>query len=141
MIAAGCAVLGRFYDRALCEMTIPAPEPESSARQSASDAADGGQLAVCCGELRLLAAPGREGLGAAASAVRSSGELGAAPVPRASARRLRAAAPVQLELVCGRRGDGPGVVWASLPERSRERVLVLLARLIDAGALEQEAGW
>lgn len=141
MIAAGSAVLGRFYDRALCAMTIPVPEPESSARQSASDAADGGRLAVRRGELRLLAAPVREDLGAAASAMRLSDELGAAPGPRPIARRLRAVPPVQLELVCGQRGDGPGVVWASLPERSRERVLVLLARLIDAGALEQEAGW
>jgi hypothetical protein len=141
MIAAGCAVLGRFYDRLLCEMTSPAPESDSSARQSASDADDGGRLAAGRGELRLLAAPRLEDPGAAAGAVavRSAGGLGAAPGPRALARRLRAAPPVQLELVCGRRGDGPGVVWASLPERSREQVLVLLARLIDAGALEQEA--
>jgi hypothetical protein len=29
---------------------------------------------------------------------------------------------------------------SSLPERAREQVLVLLARLIDAGAVEQEGG-
>jgi hypothetical protein len=29
-------------------------------------------------------------------------------------------------------------VWASLPERSREAVLVLLARLIGSGAVEEE---
>jgi len=48
------------------------------------------------------------------------------------------AAPVQLELVSGRQGPGPEVVWASLPERCREAVLVLLARLIDSGAVEEE---
>jgi hypothetical protein len=56
----------------------------------------------------------------------------AAPV-----RRLRLAAPVQLELVSVREGPSPEVVWACLPERSREAVLVLLARLIGSGALEQ----
>jgi hypothetical protein len=45
---------------------------------------------------------------------------------------------VQLELVSGREGPGPEVVWASLPERAREQVLVLLARLIDTGAVAEE---
>ncbi len=53
-------------------------------------------------------------------------------------RRLRTAPAVQLELVSGREGSGPEVVWASLPERSREAVLVLLARLVDAGAVAEE---
>lgn len=53
-------------------------------------------------------------------------------------RRLRVAPPVQLELVCGRQGPPPEVVWASLPEPAREAVLGLLARLIGAGAVEQE---
>jgi len=45
---------------------------------------------------------------------------------------------VQLEFVSGRQGPGPEVVWASLPERCRDAVLVLLARLIDSGAFEGE---
>lgn len=136
MTAAGCAVLARFYDRPLGEMTIPAPEPDSSAHESASDAAvddADGRAVPGRGDLRLLAAP-REDPGAAVRAVPSSGELGAARGAGAAARRLRAAPPVQLELVSGRRGPGPEVVWASLPERSREQVLMLLARLIDSGA-------
>ena len=53
------------------------------------------------------------------------------------ARRLRLAAPVQLELVSARERPRPEVVWACLPEPSREAVLVLLARLIGSGALER----
>jgi len=75
---------------------------------------------------------------------RAVGEAEAACSPRAEARwsdasvrRLRTAPPVQLELVSAG-GPGPEVVWASLPERCREAVLVLLARLIDSGAVEQE---
>ncbi|MGO9750754.1 MAG: hypothetical protein ACLP8S_13405 [Solirubrobacteraceae bacterium] len=55
-----------------------------------------------------------------------------------AAGRLRLAGSVQLELVCGRQGPRPEVVWGSLPERTREAVLVLLARLIDAGAVDEE---
>jgi hypothetical protein len=136
MIPAGRAVLGRFYDRCLGEMTIPAPEPDPSAHQSASEPVDdGGRVGAGCGELRVLAAAAGEDPAAAARVVRSLGELGGA---RAAARRLRAAPPVQLELVSGRRGPGGEVVWASLPERSRAQVLVLLARLIDSGAVEEE---
>ena len=65
-----------------------------------------------------------------------SQELG----PSRDARRLRLAAPVQLELVSGREGPRPEVVWASLPERTRETVLVLLARLIGSGAIEEPEG-
>jgi hypothetical protein len=43
------------------------------------------------------------------------------------------APPVQLELISAAQGPGPNVVWASLPQRSREIVLALLARLIDTG--------
>ena len=53
------------------------------------------------------------------------------------ARRLRLAPPVQLELVCEPQASRPEV-WAALPEQTKEAVLVLLARLIDAGAVEQE---
>jgi hypothetical protein len=53
-------------------------------------------------------------------------------------RRLRTTGPVQLELLSGREGPGPELVWASLPERAREAVLVLLARLIDVGAIAEE---
>src|ERR1700756_2535876 len=121
-------------------MTSPAPESDPSAHQSASDA-DDGRLAAGRSELRLLAVPGREDAGAAAGAVavRSAGELGVARGAGVELQRLRAAPPVQLELVSGRRDDRLGVVWASFPAHSRERVLVLLTRLIDAGALEQEA--
>ncbi len=60
-----------------------------------------------------------------------------------AAGRLRLAASVQLELVCDGQDRQPEVVWASLPERTREAVLVLLARLIDAGGVDEEGcdGW
>ncbi len=54
-------------------------------------------------------------------------------------RRLRVAAPVQLPL------DLPGAVptagqrWPMLPEPAREAVLVLLARLIARGVIDEEA--
>lgn len=101
-------------------MTNPAPEPVSR-------------------DLRLLSAGGADGshriplADAGLSCEGREPEGGAS----AAARRLRTAAPVQLELVSGRHGAGPEVVWASLPERCREAVLVLLARLIDSGAVEQ----
>ena len=53
-------------------------------------------------------------------------------------RRLRIAAPVQLPL------DLPGTVpvplqrWAMLPEPARVDVLVILARLIARGVLDEE---
>jgi len=55
-------------------------------------------------------------------------------------RRLRLAAPVQLPL------DLPGAVptaaerWLLLPEPARQAVLVLLARLIARGVIDEEAG-
>ena len=55
-------------------------------------------------------------------------------------RRLRLAAPVQLPL------DLPGAVptaaqrWSMLPEPARQSVLVLLARMIARGVIDEEAG-
>ena len=54
------------------------------------------------------------------------------------ARRLRLAPAVQLELVSEPQAWQRLDVWAALPEQTREAVLVLLARLIDAGAVEGE---
>jgi hypothetical protein len=54
------------------------------------------------------------------------------------ARRLRLASAVQLALACEPEGSRRADVWATLPEPTREAVLVLLARLIDAGAVEPE---
>jgi hypothetical protein len=102
-------------------MTIPAPDSDLDSSEHASDPVAGGgeRLALARGELQMVAAAERDG-----SVV--------------AARRLRAAPPVQLEFVSGREGPGPEVVWASLPEQARERVLVLLARLIDTGAVAEE---
>ena len=109
--------------RRLGVMTIPAPEPDPGSSERASDASAGGDERVASGrgELRLVAE-----------------RAGSRAVGRA--RRLRAAPPVQLELVSGGEGPGPEVVWASLPEHAREQVLVLLARLIDTGAVADEEG-
>ncbi len=108
--------------RRLGAMTIPAAEPDPDTRERASDAGGGDPPVPGRGEPRVVAAPERDG-------------ARAAPVTR----RLRTAAPVQLEFVSDREGPGPEVVWASLPERAREQLLVLLARLIDSGAVEAEA--
>jgi hypothetical protein len=128
-------------------MTIPAPEPDPRARGRAGDCAaepdavagGGERSAPGRGELRLLAAPERDADGRCvipeAEAAVSPEGLDISSGTRA--RRLRLARPVQLELVSGRQGPGPEVVWASLPERSREAVLMLLGRLIDAGAVEE----
>lgn len=104
-------------------MTIPAPEPDPGSSERVSDPSAGGDERVASGrgELRLVAAAERP-------------DAPAAPVKR----WLRAAPPVQLELVSGREGPGPEVVWASLPEQAREQVLVLLARLIDTGAVADD---
>jgi hypothetical protein len=104
-------------------MTIPAPEPDLGSSERAGDASAGGDERVASGrgELRLVAVAERDGSRAVGGA-----------------RRLRAAPPVQLELVSGREGLGPEVVWATLPEQAREQVLVLLARLIDTGAVAEE---
>jgi hypothetical protein len=109
--------------RRLGVMTIPAPEPDPGSSEHASDPIAGGgeRLAPAGGELQMVAAAECDG---------SRAVVGA--------RRLRAAPPVQLELVSGREGPGPEVVWASLPEQARERVLVLLARLIDTGAVAED---
>jgi hypothetical protein len=99
--------------------------------RGASAAVDGGELSAGAsapgrGELRLVAAPG-------------GGAARADPRARAGARRLRVAPARQLELVPAREGSGAGVVWAGLPEPTRHAVLVLLARLIGAGAIDEEA--
>jgi len=102
-------------------MTITAPEPDSRDPRLLAAGGPDGSHRIPDADVRFLAE--RRGSSGGASA---------------AARRLRTAAPVQLELVSGRQGPGPEVVWASLPERCREAVLVLLARLIDSGAVEEE---
>lgn len=122
MIAAPCVPSwGGSTIRPLCGMTIPAPEPESrDLRLLTAGGADGSHR-IPRADVRLPS-EGRERSGGA----------------NAAARRLRTAPSVQLELVSGRQGPGPEVVWASLPERCREAALLLLARLIDSGAVEEE---
>lgn len=130
-------------------MTIPAPEPKApepnfharergggSATELGAPAGDVERVVPRPGELRLLVAPERDDAGMAPGVGSPTGA--SALSGSASARRLRVAPPRQLELVSGRLGPRPEVVWASLPERSREAVLMLLSRLIDAGAVEQE---
>jgi len=126
-------------------MTIPASEHESHACASEAatlgDAVAGGgdRSTRGRGELRLVSASDRGSLAIVDADAGRSEEPG--PSRDASRlRRLRLAAPVQLELVSGREGPQPEVVWASLPERSREAVLVLLARLIGSGAVEEREG-
>jgi hypothetical protein len=124
MIAAfGVSSWGVSMIRRLGVMTISAPEPDPERSERESDAVAGGtdRSVPAPGGLRLVGAAGRDDPGG----VRAG-------------RRLRTAPPVQLELVSGREGPGPEVVWASLPERAREQVLVLLARLIDTGAVAEE---
>ena len=123
IVAFGVPSWGVSTIRRLGVMTISAPEPDPDRRERPSDALVGGadRSAPSRGGLRLVGAAGRgdpRGVGAA--------------------RRLRTAPPVQLELVSKRDGPGPEVVWASLPDQARERVLVLLARLIDTGAVARE---
>jgi hypothetical protein len=48
-------------------------------------------------------------------------------------RRLRIARPQQLELPSDDPGRDAGVAWATLPEPNRDRVLVVLARMIGSG--------
>jgi len=124
-------------------MTITTPEPEPPTRERASDsaaavAAGGERSAPARGELVLLGARERKDGRAVPEAAAGSSPGGLAPASGAPARRLRLAPPVQLELVSEREGPRPEVVWASLPERTREAVLMLLARLIGAGAVEQD---
>lgn len=116
-------------------MTIPAPEPCPDASQPAGDPAAAIELTGEDGVVVRLPGPRDErpafpDAGAVSSASGRPGGAGAV-------RRLRLAAPVQLELVLSRQGPGPEVVWASLPEHSREAVLVVLARLIGAGAIDE----
>ena len=53
-------------------------------------------------------------------------------------RRLRIAAPIQLPLDLDGVAPKPAERWSSLPETTRESVLVLLARLIARGVIEKE---
>jgi hypothetical protein len=125
-------------------MTIPAFWSEPHARGRATESlapADG----LTGDEARSLSGAGQPVPLAASERrdPRAVGEAAACSPSRpggtsAAARRLRLAPAVQLEFVSGGERPGPEVVWASLPERSREAVLVLLARLIDSGAVEQE---
>jgi hypothetical protein len=129
-------------------MTITAPEPDPHERARASGSAAvvgavaGGsdRAAPGCGELRLLAAPERDDPGAIPElgGSRSPDGLGSSRGAGTPARRLRLAPPVQLELVSGREGPRPEVAWASLLERARAAVLVLLARLIGSSAVEED---
>jgi hypothetical protein len=127
-----------------CTMTI-APQPDPDARQRATDGAAGlenDRPPPHRGELRLVSGrrddPHASGPAAAVCAsVEGESSSGGAS---ARGRRLRVAAPVQLELVSAGEGPAPEVIWASLAQRSREIVLVLLARLIDTGAVEELEG-
>jgi len=130
-------------------MTIPVPEPEPTARERAGASVAAADAVAAAGErpvrgraeLRLLAEPEHAERGAIASAGATGLEgVGAADGASAPARRLRLPAPVQLALVSAGEGPGPEVVWASLPQRSREMVLALLARLIDTGAVGELEG-
>ena len=53
-------------------------------------------------------------------------------------RRLRIAAPAQLPLDLDGVAHLPAEVWWAMPDTARERVLVLLARLIARGVVEEE---
>jgi hypothetical protein len=126
-----------------CAMTI-APEPDPDARQHATDGAAGPENdrpPPHRGELRLVSGR-RDDPYARAPAAAVCSPAGGESCGDASARgrRLRLAPPVQLELVSAGESPGPQVVWASLPQRSGEIVLALLARLIDAGAVEEVEG-
>lgn len=123
IVVFGASSWGVSTIRGLGVMTISAPEPDPDRRERASDAVAGGidRSVPARGGLRLVGAAGRDD-----------------PRGGGAARRLRTAPPVQLELVSRRDGPGPEVVWASLPEQAREQVLVLLARLIDTGAVAEE---
>lgn len=124
-----------------CAMTM-APEPDPVARQRATDGAAGPENdrpPPHRGELRLVSGR-RDDLHASAPAAAVCSPPGGGSCGEASARgrRLRLAAPVQLELVLTGERPAPEVVWASLPHHCREIVLALLARLIDSGAVERD---
>jgi hypothetical protein len=127
-------------------MTIPVAEPNPHARKLPSDTAaavdpagGGGDRCARRGGLRLVAAGAREVSEAIPEELLAGGR-GRASETSAVARRLRLAGPLQLELLSARQGPEPEVVWGSLPERAREQVLVLLARLIGSGAVEEQQG-
>src|SRR3954466_8616567 len=90
---------GVLMIRRLGVMTISAPEPDLESTERDSDAVAGGTD-------RSLPGPGGRALVGAAGRDDPGGLR--------AGRRLRTAPPVQLELVSGREGPGPEVVWASL---------------------------
>lgn len=55
-------------------------------------------------------------------------------------RRLRIVAVCQLELLPVSGGPDAAVVWAALPERNRAATLAVLARMIAAGIVDDDAG-
>jgi len=144
-MTARCGVLSWGVSRILahCAMTMMAPEPDPDARQRATDddtaSAENDHQPPHRGELRLVS-PRRDDPHASVGGTAVCSTLGGGSCGGASARgrRLRLASPVQLQLVSANEGRGPEVVWASLPQRSREIVLALLARLIDSGAVEED---
>jgi len=127
----GCAMIaccgvsswGVSRIRAACEMTMAA-EPDPDARRRATDGAAGGEndrQPPRRGELRLVSARrGDPRPSAAAAAVCSPAGGGSSSGASAWGRRLRLAPPMQLELVSAGEGPAPEVVWASLPQPSRE---------------------
>lgn len=54
-------------------------------------------------------------------------------------RRLRIVAACQLELLPAPGGPDPAGVWAALPERNRATTLAVLARMIAAGIVDDDA--
>jgi hypothetical protein len=68
-------------------------------------------------------------------AERTAGDSG----DRDGGRRLRVAPAVQLELACGPEETRSASVWEAMPAGTREAVLVVLARLIGVGAVEERS--
>jgi hypothetical protein len=89
-------------------------------------------------DLRLLAAPDH-GADRDAPVAAAADDVGPASASPERVRRLRIAPPLQLELGLAREESRAAVVWADLPEPTRQAVLVVLARLISAGAIDEES--
>lgn len=112
-----------------------------SAAGSGGPAVDGDQRSVGGSRpgragLRLVAARDR-GADRGAPAAAAADDGGPASASPERVRRLRIAPPLQLELGLAREESSrAAVVWADLPEPTRQAVLVVLARLISAGAID-----